>query len=87
MIFDPIVDVIDDAIDDFYYYGYAERLYNFSVRHRLKQKLLGILLIFCGILSGAIDVEPGVHDITFTVVLVPAGLWMIFTKTDLFDSQ
>ena len=82
-----IFDLIDDAIDDFYYYGYAERLYNFSVRHRLKQRLLGILLIFCGFLVGWIETEPGVHDITFTVVLVPAGLWMIFTKTDLFDSQ
>lgn len=87
MIFDPIVDAVDDAIDNFYYYGYANRLYSFAVRHRLKKKLLGLLLIFCGFLVGWIETEPGVHDITYTVVLVPAGLWMIFTKTDLFDSQ
>lgn len=71
MIFDPIVDFIVD----------------FAEEHRFKQKLFGLAAIGCGILSGAIDVEPGVHDVTFTVVLVPLGLWIIFTKTDLFDSQ
>lgn len=71
MIFDPILDPLVD----------------FAEEHRFKQKLLGLVTIGCGILSGAIDVEPGVHDLTFTVVLVPAGLWMIFTKTDIFNSQ
>lgn len=62
-------------------------LVDFAEAHRFKQKIFGLIVIGCGVLSGAIDVEPGVHDITFAVVLVPAGLWMMFTKTDIFNSQ
>lgn len=82
MIFDPIIEALEPLVDYVWY-----PILDFAEEHRFKQKMFGLIVIGCGVLSGAIDVEPGVHDITFTVVLVPAGLWMIFSKMELFDSQ
>lgn len=78
MIFDPILDALDPLVDF---------VVEFAEEHRFKQKILGLIMIGCGFLSGTIDVEPGVHDITFALILIPGGLWTIFTKTDFFDSQ
>lgn len=78
MIFDPILDALDPLVDF---------VVEFAEEHRFKQKALGSIMIGCGFLSGTIDVEPGVHDLTFAFILIPGGLWTIFTKTDFFDSQ
>lgn len=49
------------------------------------QKLIGLILIFCGIASAAIDVEPGVHDASaFICVFLPMGLLLLFSKEDLY---
>lgn len=85
MIFDPILDALDIVRD--YLDPLVDFIVDFAEEHRFKQKIFGLITIGAGILSGAIDVEPGVHDITFAVVLIPAGLWILFTKTDLFNSQ
>lgn len=86
-VIDILRGYIDSAIDTFYYEGYAERLYSFCIRHRIKQRLLGFVFIFLGIIVGWIEVEPGVHDLTFSLVLIPIGLVLIFTSHDLFESQ
>lgn len=86
-VIDILRSYIDSAIDTFYYEGYAERLYNFCIRHRIKQRLLGFVFIFLGIIVGWIEVEPGVHDLTFSLVLISIGLVLIFTSHDLFESQ
>lgn len=78
---------IDSAIDTFYYEGYAERFYNFCIRHRIKQRLFGLGFIFLGVIVGWIEVYPGVHDLTFAIVLISIGLFLIFTSHDLFESQ
>lgn len=82
MIFDPILDALYPLVD-----YVVDPLLDFAEEHRFKQKALGLIMIGCGFLSGAIDVEPGVHDLTFALILIPGGLWTIFTKTDFFDSQ
>ena len=50
------------------------------------QKIMGLMLIFCGIASAAIDAEPGVHDASaFICVFLPMGLLLLFSKQDLFN--
>lgn len=46
----------------------------------LEQKLSGLALIVCGVLTAVI----AGGDITAAVVLVPLGLWLLFSRKNLF---
>lgn len=46
----------------------------------LEQKLAGLALIVCGVLTAVI----AGGDITAAVVLVPLGLWLLFTRERAF---
>lgn len=48
----------------------------------IKQKLAGVAAIACGILS----VLPE-HDLTAAILIVPVGIYAIFTKKDLSNYE
>jgi hypothetical protein len=50
---------------------------SFVVSH---PKLMGVIAILCGLSLCFIEVEPGIHDITFMPVFVALGLYLIFDK-------
>lgn len=86
-VIDILCDYIYDIIDALYDKWRIEILYNFCIRHRIKQRLFGLGFIFLGVIVGWIEVYPGVHDLTFAIVLISIGLFLIFTSHDLFKSQ
>jgi hypothetical protein len=55
----------------------AMKINNFVDSH---PKLMGVIVILCGLSLCFIEVEPGIHDITFMPVFVALGLYSIFAK-------
>lgn len=48
----------------------------------IKQKLAGVVAIACGILSALPE-----HDLTAAILIVPVGIYAIFTKKDLSNYE
>lgn len=48
----------------------------------IKQKILGMIVTACGIISALPE-----HDITAAILIVPVGIYAIFTKKDLSNYE
>lgn len=48
----------------------------------IKQKIAGMIFIACGIISALLE-----HDITAAILIVPLGIYAIFTKKDLSNYE
>lgn len=48
----------------------------------IKQKIVGMIVTACGIISALPE-----HDITAAILIVPVGIYAIFTKNDLSNYE